>query len=119
MSDLVGNPEDRFSHNEAHIIFNGTNLLDFRGKCWHSYAPVICNHGSPPMGHSRAGIVSQQSFVTIARTGHSRTSNFSFLMPSYNALQSPSPWGGQGIAVEMSTVPAGRSEGEIPGICVI
>ena len=21
MSDLVGNPEDRFSHNEAHIIF--------------------------------------------------------------------------------------------------
>ena len=22
MSDLVGNPEDRFSHNEAHIILN-------------------------------------------------------------------------------------------------
>ena len=23
MSDLVGNPEDRFSHNEAHIILTG------------------------------------------------------------------------------------------------
>ena len=23
MSDLVGNPEDRFSHNEAHVIFDG------------------------------------------------------------------------------------------------
>ena len=30
MSDLVGNPEDRFSHNEAHIMYvNGTpsNIL--------------------------------------------------------------------------------------------
>ena len=26
MSDLVGNPEDRFSHNEAHIIRAKTSL---------------------------------------------------------------------------------------------
>ena len=28
MSDLVGNPEDRFSHNEAHIsVIHGANLM--------------------------------------------------------------------------------------------
>ena len=27
MSDLVGNPEDRFSHNEAHMIYKH-NILD-------------------------------------------------------------------------------------------
>ena len=26
MSDLVGKPEDRFSHNEAHIKFTGYNV---------------------------------------------------------------------------------------------
>ena len=32
MSDLVGNPEDRFSHDEAHIIFNSglITLADLR-----------------------------------------------------------------------------------------
>ena len=30
MSDLVGNPEDRFSHNEAHIILNKTLLQGYR-----------------------------------------------------------------------------------------
>ena len=28
MSDLVGNPEDRFSHNEAHISCNVVKILE-------------------------------------------------------------------------------------------
>ena len=33
MSDLVGNPEDRFSHNEAHLLFVVLGeLTDFREK---------------------------------------------------------------------------------------
>ena len=28
MSDLIGNPEDRFSHNEAHMALGGLNVMD-------------------------------------------------------------------------------------------
>ena len=33
MSDLVGNPEDRFSHNEAHIVFDIVFVL-FMFSCF-------------------------------------------------------------------------------------
>ena len=28
MSDLVGNPEDRFSHNEAHMVMSSVIIID-------------------------------------------------------------------------------------------
>ena len=33
MWDLVGNPEDRFSHNEVHIIFFRNALLSILSSC--------------------------------------------------------------------------------------
>ena len=33
MSDLVGNPEDRFSQNEAHIILSSAYLVPDDGTC--------------------------------------------------------------------------------------
>ena len=39
MSDLVGNPEDRFFHNEAHIIAIGEQLKAF--------IQSYCVHGIP------------------------------------------------------------------------
>ena len=31
MSDLIGNPEDRFSHNEAHMQFQAATLSAING----------------------------------------------------------------------------------------
>ena len=33
VSDLVGNPEDRFSHNEAHLLFDGLRIF-CKGNTW-------------------------------------------------------------------------------------
>ena len=39
MSDLVGNPEDRFSHNEAHIVMPGGII--FCLKEWSAWIPDV------------------------------------------------------------------------------
>ena len=37
MSDLVGNPEDRFSHVAAHILLERTGVVE---ECW-TLTPVV------------------------------------------------------------------------------
>ena len=55
MWDLVGNPEDRFSHNEAHIVdvlnFSDTHLL----YCKHFkiYSKRFCHGVIPPKDANR------------------------------------------------------------------
>ena len=41
MSDLVGNPEDRFSHNEAHIILNPGVSRGSRQNLQRSFLPCL------------------------------------------------------------------------------
>ena len=44
MSDLVGNPEDRFSRVEAHIITDKTQNTMFLGSDFHLYRPLLYLH---------------------------------------------------------------------------
>ena len=41
MSDLVGNPEDRFSHNQAHILFI-ISICVFACSCLKSSLELFC-----------------------------------------------------------------------------
>ena len=49
MSDLVGNPDDRFSHNEAHIVlFDGSVVLEWQyGQKLNSKGKIFSYFVSP------------------------------------------------------------------------
>ena len=44
MSDLVGNPEDRFSHNEAHLFPNVVAWLEVRPLCMQAALTLELGH---------------------------------------------------------------------------
>ena len=46
MSDLVRNPEDRFSQNEAHIIRLSVKSCDFVFQCVRQYLSVMISEGN-------------------------------------------------------------------------
>ena len=48
MSDLVGNPKDRFSHNEAHFIIAG------HPEVWHGNTDILANGQSVPVSQMNA-----------------------------------------------------------------
>ena len=53
MSDLVGNPEDRFSHNEAHIrtVFQVYYVMDSQVQEKTNGTRLDCSYSSPPRFH--------------------------------------------------------------------
>ena len=47
VSDLVGNPEDRFSHNQAHIKVGyevGLNYIDMSVECFYENGLATCTY---------------------------------------------------------------------------